>query len=128
MTEQIYRMLKNLPQAGDKMGKDAENPYYEFIGNRITELRIKKKVSEYKMSYDLGKSKGYIQTISSKKALPSMEAFLDICAYFDITPAEFFEEGKEENLYLKQLTDTFITLPPKDLNMLLSIAERLKEK
>ena len=37
----------------------------KFIGDRITELRIKKNVSEYQMSLDLGKNKSYIQSISS---------------------------------------------------------------
>ena len=105
-----------------------ENPYYEFIRNRITELRLKKNVSEYKMSYDLGKSKGYIQTISSKKALPSMEAFLDICTYFGITPSEFFDSRSEENMYIEKLVNSFSALPVKDLEMLLQFAERLKEK
>ena len=105
-----------------------ENPYYEFIRNRITQLRLKKNVSEYKMSYDLGKSKGYIQTISSKKALPSMEAFLDICTYFGITPSEFFDSRSEENMYIEKLVNSFSALPVKDLEMLLQFAERLKEK
>ena len=32
-----------------------------FIGERISELRLKKNVSEYQMSLDLGKNKSYIQ-------------------------------------------------------------------
>ena len=43
----------------------------DFIRKRITQLRIQKNVSEYKMSFDLGHSKSYIQSISSGKALPS---------------------------------------------------------
>ena len=31
-----------------------------FIGERISELRLKKNVSEYQMSLDLGKNKSYI--------------------------------------------------------------------
>ena len=30
----------------------------EFIRDRITQLRLKKNVSEYQMSYDLGHSRG----------------------------------------------------------------------
>ena len=43
----------------------------EFIRERITQLRLQKGVSEYKMSYDLGHSRGYINNISSGKTLPS---------------------------------------------------------
>ena len=50
----------------------------EFIRNRITELRLRKGVSEYQMSYDLGHSRGYVYNISSGKALPPMKEFLAI--------------------------------------------------
>ena len=36
-----------------------------FVRERITQLRLQKGVSEYKMSYDLGHSRGYINNISS---------------------------------------------------------------
>ena len=58
----------------------------KYVADRITELRIKKNVSEYQMSLDLGKNKSYIQNISSGRSLPSMSQFYEICQYFDITP------------------------------------------
>lgn len=60
-----------------------------FVRERITSLRMKKGVSEYQMSYDLGHSRGYINNISSGKSLPSVAELLSICDYFGITPAEF---------------------------------------
>ena len=63
-----------------------------FIRNRITELREFKQVSESKMSFDLGKSKGYIQGISRGDYLPKLEQFPEICEYLGVTPAEFFSE------------------------------------
>ena len=62
-----------------------------IIGDRITELRIKKNVSEYQMSLDLGKNKSYIQSISSGRSLPTMENFLEICEYLEVTPSQFFD-------------------------------------
>ena len=50
-----------------------------FIRSRITELRLKKGVSEYQMSLALGQNRSYIQAISSGRALPSMKQFLNIC-------------------------------------------------
>ena len=47
-----------------------------FVRSRISQLRIKKGVSEYRMSTDLGHSKSYIQSISSGKSLPSFSEFL----------------------------------------------------
>ena len=54
------------PEEGTKM-------FEEFIRNRITQLRLKKGVSEYQMSYDLGHSRGYIYNISSGKSLPHLK-------------------------------------------------------
>ena len=44
----------------------------QFVRDRITQLRLRKGVSEYKMSYDLGHSRGYVHNISSGKATPPM--------------------------------------------------------
>ena len=48
----------------------------EFIRNRITELRLRRGVSEYQMSYDLGHSRGYVYKESHpeliRKALAGM--------------------------------------------------------
>ena len=49
-----------------------------FIGERISELRLKKNVSEYQMSLDLGKNKSYIQSLTSGRSLPTMQSFLDM--------------------------------------------------
>ena len=66
--------------------------YEDFIRQRITELRLRKGVSEYKMSRELGHSRGYIYNISSGKALPPMKEFITICDYFGITPEEFLRK------------------------------------
>lgn len=72
----------------------------EFIRNRITELRLKKGVSEYQMSMELGQNRSYIQAISSGRSMPSMKQFLNICEYFEITPLQFFD-AQENNPQLK---------------------------
>lgn len=61
-----------------------------YIGERITELRLKKGVSEYKMSYDLGHNKNYIRAITSGRSLPSVGELFAIIEYFEMTPTEFF--------------------------------------
>lgn len=63
-----------------------------FIGERITELRLKKDVSEYQMSYDLGHNKNYIRAITSGRSLPSVKGLFAIIEYFEMTPAEFFDK------------------------------------
>ena len=97
----------------------------QFIRNRISELRIKKGVSEYKMSYDLGHSKSYIQSISSGRALPSMSEFLYICEYFEITPKDFFDTEIEYPYLLRQLLASASKLKEEDIMTLLHLSERL---
>lgn len=96
-----------------------------FIRQRITQLRIQKSVSEYKMSMDLGHSKGYIQSISSGRALPSMSEFLIICDYFGITPLEFFDTNENEIIILKELNEEISKMSKDDINLLTQMAKRL---
>ena len=76
-----------------------------FIRSRITELRLKKGVSEYQMSLDLGQNRSYIQAISSGRALPSMKQFLNICEYFEITPLQFFDSEEVNPQLMKKALD-----------------------
>lgn len=99
-----------------------------FIRERITELRIKKGVSEYKMSSDLGHSKSYIQSITSGRALPSLSEFLYICEYLSVTPKDFFDKDISEPLLLRQLINLSQNMSDKDLLALINIADRLNEK
>ena len=99
-----------------------------FIRNRISALRLKKGISEYKMSLDLGHSKSYIQSISSGKALPSLSEFIYICEYLGVSPAEFFDEGISEPQQIHRLNSLAKTLSSSDLDVLINMAERLNEK
>ena len=67
-----------------------------FIADRITELRMKRDISEYNLSYSLGKSKSYIGEITAGKCQPSVDMLLAICEWFEITPAEFFLPDETE--------------------------------
>ena len=80
-----------------------------FIRERITELRMEKGVSEYQMSYDLGRNKNYIGTITSGRSMPSVSGLFDIMEYFEMTPVQFFEEGESPLIrksmqYMRQLS------------------------
>lgn len=98
-----------------------------FIRQRITQLRIQKNVSEYKMSMDLGHSKGYIQSISSGRALPSMSEFLSICDYFNISPIEFFDEKSQEEATVIALHKEIANLKQDDMELLIQLAKRLNK-
>ena len=100
--------------------------YADYIRNRITQLRIAKDVSEYQMSLDLGHSKSYIQGISSGRALPSMNEFISICEYFEITPQEFFNDGTENPILIQKLIGAANNLSDSDIELLLEIIHLFK--
>lgn len=97
----------------------------QFVRNRITELRLRKDVSEYQMSLDLGKNKSYIQGISSGRSMPSMRQFLEICDYFEITPLEFFDTETKELPLLRRAAELMKELENEDLEALIPLLMRL---
>lgn len=100
----------------------------KFIRDRISILRTKKGISEYKMSLDLGHSKSYVQSISAGRALPSLSEFLYICEYLGVTPKEFFDEDNNDPQLVRELYNLSVKLEKKDLEVLLCVAKRLSEK
>lgn len=99
-----------------------------FIRDRVTELRLKKGVSEYKMSRDMGHSNNYIQNIATGRSLPSIGEFLYMCEYFGITPCDFFDDKVENPALLQEAIDGLRTLKEDDLTLILSHIKRLQEK
>jgi transcriptional regulator with XRE-family HTH domain len=100
----------------------------KFIQERISFLRTKKGVSEYKMSLDLGHSKGYIQSISSGKSFPSVPELLYICDYLGVTPKEFFDEESNEPQLVHELYTLTKDMSEEDLTVLINTAKRLNDK
>ena len=97
----------------------------QFVRDRITQPRLRKGVSEYRMSYDLGHSRGYVHNISSGKATPPMKEFLAICEYFELTPQQFFDEGTQSPELIQKAVNGMKQLNEDDMLMLLGIINRL---
>lgn len=100
----------------------------EFIRERITQLRLAKGVSEYQMSYDLGHSRSYVYNISSGRCLPPMGEFLQICEYFQITPAQFFSPAPGLSPIGETVQAELSALDEKDAALVLALIRRLREK
>lgn len=100
----------------------------QFVRDRITQLRLQKGVSEYKMSYDLGHSRGYINNISSGKTLPSMAEFFAICEYFNITPIAFFDQRIPNPGLFGETVDLLEQLGEEDLKLTNQNITRLLKK
>ncbi len=102
--------------------------YPAYVRQRITELRLKRDVSEYEMSLALGMNRNYIQGITSGKALPSMAQFLNICEYFEITPMQFFDG---ETLYpqlIRKVIEEMQGMDDEDMLLLLTVSRHLRRK
>ena len=99
----------------------------QFIRDRITQLRLQKGVSEYKMSYDLGHSRSYIYNISSGKSLPPWSEFFAICEYFGITPEQFFHQTTNISSLKQTTINELNDLDDDDVMMILGFLRRLKK-
>lgn len=100
----------------------------EFVRDRITQLRLQKGVSEYKMSYDLGHSRGYVNNISSGKSLPSITEFFAICEYFGITPIEFFNTNIADPHLMRKTVEGLEDLNADDLELIQCTVDRLRKR
>ena len=99
----------------------------EFVAQRITQLRMKKNISEQQMSRDIGHGRNYIQNISSGHAKPSLTELLYMCEYLGVTPSEFFDEEIKEPILLRRAYEGLKKLDEKDLNVLIGLIDRLNE-
>lgn len=99
-----------------------------FVKERVTQLRLKKGVSEYQMSYDLGHSRGYVYNISSGKALPPLKELFAICDYFEITPQQFFDTSEQNPELIQKALEGMRRLDEGDMLMLLGFINRLLKK
>lgn len=102
--------------------------YEKYIRDRITQLRLQKGISEYKLSYDLGHSRGYIYNITSGKSLPPLTELFSICEYFDITPAEFFDDRISNPELIQKAVEGMKTLSDSDVLLILNHINRLQQK
>ena len=97
----------------------------EFIRNRITELRLKKGVSEYQLSYDLGHSKNYIHNIVTGYSQPSVKELLYLIDTLGITPRLFFDEEAEYRnpILVQEIINGIKSMNDQDLEAVLSRAQ-----
>ena len=99
----------------------------KYIADRITALRIKKNISEYRMSLELGQSKSYVQGITSGKALPSVKQLLNIIDYFEISPCEFFDDETDDPQRIHEIISLTKQIPSEDVDRIINLLKRIIE-
>lgn len=98
-----------------------------FIGERITALRLAKEISEYKLSQSIGKCNNYINKVSSGTITPTIDTLYDICEYFGITLSQFFqEENPAVSLSAARIMAMLPHLTEDQLQSLLTLINSIK--
>ena len=106
----------------------SDTKYIEFARTRITELRVKKDVSEHKMSLDLDKSGSYIRGITSGASMPSVKELFNIIAYFNMTPVDFFAPlGTQDSPY-SNICERLRSLDNSDLEKVSTFLDWIAEQ
>lgn len=107
------------------MGFEVRAVYEQFVRDRITKLRENKGVSEYELSYYLGKNRSYMYNISSGRALPRLKELFEIIGYFGMTPAEFFDEQTPRSTMMYEAISGMKNLTDDDIEAVLGVIGRL---
>ncbi|MBQ2952310.1 MAG: helix-turn-helix transcriptional regulator [Clostridia bacterium] len=92
---------------------------------RIARLRTAKGVSARDMSLSIGQNTNYINHIENGKALPSMDAFLNICEYLGVTPSEFFDAGSRDPQRIRELTADLKRLDEQQFSIVAALVRSL---
>ena len=101
----------------------------EYVRQRITELRLKRDISEYQLSYDVGHSKNYVHNIVTGYSQPSVKELLYLIEALGVTPRDFFDENVEFNnpFLSKKIMEGIKGMSDEDLEAILLIIERLNK-
>ena len=96
-----------------------------YIARRITQLRMARNISEYQMSLELGHSKSYVQSITSRKSMPSAQELFNIADYFDMSLSEFFDGENETSPTAQKVINAIRKLNEADVALILDLIQRL---
>lgn len=102
--------------------------YEELFSRRLAQLRIKSGLSARDMSLSLGQNPGYINTIESGKAFPTMANFFYICDFLHISPKEFFDFEAENPKKIQELTEQLKLLDEQQIDAISHLVDGLVHK
>lgn len=100
----------------------------EFVRERITKLRLDADISEHRLSLELGYSKSYIQSICSGRSSPSLQGLFEICDYFEVSVADFFDESNNTPKEIQEIVSKLSRLDREDLELIDLILGKYLEK
>ena len=102
--------------------------YEAFIADRVAQLRQGKGVSARDMSISIGQNENYINQVENRKTNLSMQGFLYVCEYMNITPMDFFDAGNRQPEEMNALIENLKKLDTKALSHVAGIVEEMIAK
>lgn len=101
----------------------------QYVRDKITELRIKRGISAYELSYQLGHSKNYIHNIVSGHSQTTVQELLFMIDYFGVTPKDFFDEQQtfSDPVLANQIIEKMQKMPPQDLAALAHLVNKIED-
>ncbi len=100
----------------------------ELFAKRMTALQIRKGAPEYETARVLGMSGKQLKALLAGEHLPKMETFFDICAYYEITPQEFFDPTFQNSEAIREAGHLLGRLPATVVEDMLCILRLLEKK
>lgn len=101
--------------------------YENFVAFRLTQLRLQAGLSARDLSLSIGQSPGYINKIESRQNLPSLPGLFAICEYFQISPAESFDQNNSSPQKMAELTDELKGLSERQPKALAQLVDSIKK-
>lgn len=102
---------------------------YDIISKRIIELRAGKAASI--ISSELGKGETYINRIQLKKKKPPFRSIHQICDYFGISLAEFFQTDADRKVLpekVERIREEMKSMDPDDLENVIKLIAKLPKR
>lgn len=101
---------------------DFVNTRILIFADKLRKLRNEKGISAREMSLALGQNVNYINLIENEKRKPSLEMFLYICEYLNVSPEYFFNDSEKNNNIYEQVLKSLSENQKKQLaNFILSL-------
>lgn len=92
---------------------------------KLTAMRKEKNISGRELGLSIGLGHSYISKMERDVTYPSMSAFLAICKYFNVSPAEFFDAENKHPEKINALISASKKLDDSTLMHLVEITEEL---
>ncbi len=99
----------------------------EFFKDRLRTLRNEKQVSAREMSLSLGQNESYINKIESGKTSTTINSFLNICEFLNISPSDFFNENIHNTIETSIFDEYIQKLTPRQAKYILEILKDITQ-